>query len=786
MKIGVKQIGIVLFCIVLFFTFSAPCYASSLAAHESKGTEKSKVVKVWFGANKDENEVMEQIGRTFTEETGIQVEVVARRAIFDAPKDLVNHANLDDNPDLIYIQAPDIGGLVMSGYLEPISIDDDLRSRYVDTAFEAYKLNGQYWGVGYNIGTSGLIYNKDLISADELPQTWEDFFETAKRLTVKDSSGEIIQWGTLLNVRNMWFVYPMMREYGGYYFGRYSDGTYNPFDVGLDHPGMLRYVEKMKELKAEGLVLQNEIQSESHIVSKFGSGKVAMILYGLWSADYFQQMGVRYGLSPLPKQSDGSPSKPLTTVEGFVINRHSDCLEETESFLRYLLIDEHQQALIEAGNGYEWKTGARNPANLSVISSPYIQNDEILRVLSEIGMECEPFPNIPEGPIWYNYTTTSFGTIFYGDSSGREVDAAAELKELADAIRRDVALMNTQTERIELDWRIALLVGLIICAAVIVLIIWKTKQNRQNPLYMRQTYNKKISILSWCLLLPLLVLLLLFYIYPILHNIYLSFTDYSGIHLADYGLIGLANYKEIFTTGMDGLLSMAVWTFIFALSVVCLSFILGTLVATILDKANVRIAKIYRVIYILPWVIPTVITLLMWQGLLETDGGLINQILNLIGLPSVPWLSHPMWARVSAIGVMTWFSFPYFMVIAFGMLKSIPKDYFEAAKIDGASGAYIFWHITLPLLYQAMVPTLIMSFMMQINQFGIYLLTQGGPPSDKLGAPGATDLLITYIFNTAFNTKRYAVAAAYSVILFAVISVLALFIMNQNKKQTES
>nr|MBP8989569.1 sugar ABC transporter permease [Clostridia bacterium] len=191
-------------------------------------------------------------------------------------------------------------------------------------------------------------------------------------------------------------------------------------------------------------------------------------------------------------------------------------------------------------------------------------------------------------------------------------------------------------------------------------------------------------------------------------------------------------------------------------------------------------------IYILPWVIPTVITLLMWQGLLETDGGLINQILNLIGLPSVPWLSHPMWARVSAIGVMTWFSFPYFMVIAFGMLKSIPKDYFEAAKIDGASGAYIFWHITLPLLYQAMVPTLIMSFMMQINQFGIYLLTQGGPPSDKLGAPGATDLLITYIFNTAFNTKRYAVAAAYSVILFAVISVLALFIMNQNKKQTES
>jgi ABC-type sugar transport system permease subunit len=84
------------------------------------------------------------------------------------------------------------------------------------------------------------------------------------------------------------------------------------------------------------------------------------------------------------------------------------------------------------------------------------------------------------------------------------------------------------------------------------------------------------------------------------------------------------------------------------------------------------------------------------------------------------------------------------MVVAFGILKSIPRDYFEAARIDGASNAYIFRSITLPIVFKAMKPTLIMSLIMQFNQFGIYLLTQGGPASDKLGAPGATDLLIQH------------------------------------------
>lgn len=778
-KLSFILIAITIMCIIL--------YAAPMPAYAADNiSDDSNYVKVWFGANEQENAVMERIAQEFTQKTGIQVEIVSRRSVFDAPADLVNYANLKDSPDIVYMQAPDIGNLVASGYLEPLEIDENLRTRFVDVAFDAFTLSGKCYGVGYNVATSGLIYNKDIINEQNLPKTWDEFFETSENLTIQNDQGEYLQRGTLLNVRNMWFVYPIIKEFGGYYYGQYSDGTYNAYDIGLDNDGMLDYVLKMKELKSKGLVLESQVASDSNIVSEFGKGKLAMMLYGMWSAEYFQEMGINYGIAPLPEHSDGTVSKPLTTVEGFVINNLSDNLDATKTFLDFILEDQNQQALIEAGNRGEKKTGERNPSNIAVINSDYIQTDEIMSALSKIGAKSEPFPNIPEGTIWYTYTTTSFGTIFYGNSAGEEVDAGEQLKELADAVRSDVALMNYQAERMEIAWWVYLIIGAVAALCIALIILWRRYKNKNNPLYVKAEYKRKFSLLCWAAMLPMLILLGLFYVYPIVHNIYLSFTDYSGINMNDYGLVGFANYKDIFTAGIDGLLSMIVWTVVFATLVVGLSFVLGTFIATILDKTNRKIAKIYRVIYILPWVIPTVITLLMWQGLLETDGGLINQLLNLIGLPSVPWLSRPGWARVSSVLVMVWFSFPYFMVVAFGILKAIPKDYFEAARIDGASKLHIFRKITLPLVFKALTPTLVMSFIMQFNQFGIYLLTQGGPASDTLGAPGATDLLITYIFNTAFNTQRYAVAAAYSVLLFIFVGTFALIIMIRNKKRLEN
>ena len=707
---------------------------------------------------------------------------MSRINIFNAVTDLVNNATLDDRPDIVFMQAPDIGRLVASGYLEPLSgfIDADLRDRYFTTAFEAFSYDGETYGIGYAIDSYGLIYNQDLIQEEELPQTWSEFFELAEAKTILDDEGKPLVHGTLLNSRDMWFTYPLIRNYGGYYYGTYPSGDYNPYDVGLDNEGMLDYVTRIKDAKTKGMVLTNRIHGESEIVSRFANGQVGMIIYGLWYASTFQAKGIPYALASLPDQDNGATSRALTTVQGFVINQFSLHKDASRAFLAYLLEDASQQALIEAGNNYAAKLGTRNPANKAVAESDYIQSSPILSALSGLNDECEPFPNIPEGPIWYNYTTAAFQAVFFGDG-GVEVDPLTKLQELADKIRDDVRLMNYQAERIKLpSWSYLVTIGVVLLGLSLYL-IFSFRLRKQRPTYLQKPSWKE-TIIAWGLMLPLLGLLLVFYVYPIIHNFYLSLTDYSGINLREYGLIGFANYRDIFVAGLDGLVRLSVWTLVFAVSVVGLAFLLGTLLATLLQKTGVRIAKIYRIVFILPWVIPTVITLLMWQGLLETESGLVNRILGLVGIPNVPWLSDANFARASTIMVMTWFSFPYFMVIASGLLQAIPKDYYDAAEIDGANSFHVFFRITLPLIFRALIPTLIMSFIMQFNQFGVYILTGGGPSSSRIGAPGATDLLITYVFNTAFNTDRYAVAAAYSVLIFVFVALFAVMSLRVTRK----
>ena len=285
------------------------------------------------------------------------------------------------------------------------------------------------------------------------------------------------------------------------------------------------------------------------------------------------------------------------------------------------------------------------------------------------------------------------------------------------------------------------------------------------------------SVFGWIFMIPFLLLFGIFYGYPVVHNVWLSLTDYSGMKMMNYGFVGLKNYVTIFNEGLSGFTGMLSWTFIYAGSVVIASLMLGTFIAVILDKAGLVVAKIYRGIFILPWVIPAFITILMWRGFLNTSDGLINSILGKFGIPAIPWLTDPFMAKVSTIIVMTWFSFPYFIIVAQGILKSIPGTLYEAAEIDGASTRQSFMKITLPMVIRAMFPTLIMSFIMQFNQFGIYLLTLGEPAAEKLGDPGATDLLITYVFNTAFNTMRYDIAAAYSVIIFFFVGAFSLIAM---------
>ena len=290
---------------------------------------------------------------------------------------------------------------------------------------------------------------------------------------------------------------------------------------------------------------------------------------------------------------------------------------------------------------------------------------------------------------------------------------------------------------------------------------------------------------AYLALLPVLVLIGLFYVIPIIQNVMFSFTNYSIKHFKDYTSVGLDNYEYVFSENIDGLLGLAAWTFVFAICVVVISFIIATLLASILNNNNIKLRKLYRTLFIIPWVIPSVITLLMWRGLLNTSNGFVNALLQSAGLNPVPWLTDPTMARISVILVVVWCSFPFLSVVVLGQLQSIPKTLYEATKIDGATRFQSFMHITLPHIIRGMSPVLILTFIMQFNNFGVYLVTEGGPASQKLGAPGSTDILLTYVYNLAFKVYRYDYAATYSVVIFVFLAIFALISMRASKKITK-
>jgi arabinogalactan oligomer/maltooligosaccharide transport system permease protein len=247
--------------------------------------------------------------------------------------------------------------------------------------------------------------------------------------------------------------------------------------------------------------------------------------------------------------------------------------------------------------------------------------------------------------------------------------------------------------------------------------------------------------------------------------------------------VGLRNFGSILH---DPLVSgpffrIFVWTFVFALSVVFLSFSVGLLLAIALNKKGLRFQRLYRSLVLVPWAVPGFLSLLVWQGLLNDDFGVVNRILHL----NIPWLFDGNWAKVSCILVSFWLTVPYFFLVSMGALQAIPEELTEAARVDGGGPVQIFRKVTLPLLLVAVSPLLIASFAFNFNNFNnIFLLTGGGPTQANQPIAGSTDILISYTYKLAIATGKgqdYGLASAVSIIIFVLVATISAVSFSRTK-----
>jgi ABC-type sugar transport system permease subunit len=202
-----------------------------------------------------------------------------------------------------------------------------------------------------------------------------------------------------------------------------------------------------------------------------------------------------------------------------------------------------------------------------------------------------------------------------------------------------------------------------------------------------------------------------------------------------------------------------------------LTFVVGLALAITLNHPQLRGRKLYRSLLIIPYALPSFMTVLVWQGMLNTEYGIVNDLLN----ADIQWLQTPIIAKISSLLVNTWLGYAYFFLVSTGALQAIPAELVEAASVDGATPWNAFRNVTFPLLMVAVAPLLISSFAFNFNNFNvIYLLTGGGPPIPGAQTPaGHTDILISYTYRLAFERGSgtdFGLASAISIIIFIIVA----------------
>jgi arabinogalactan oligomer/maltooligosaccharide transport system permease protein len=242
------------------------------------------------------------------------------------------------------------------------------------------------------------------------------------------------------------------------------------------------------------------------------------------------------------------------------------------------------------------------------------------------------------------------------------------------------------------------------------------------------------------------------------------------------------NYTKLFTEDRlrGPLVSVFIWTVTFASLSVITTFALGLLLALALNKP-IRGRRVYRSILILPYAMPSIMSILIWGGMFNTEFGAIN---NLLGT-DIAWFQSALFAKFAIILVNLWLGFPYFYLVSSGALQAIPSELLEAAAIDGANPRQIFRQITLPLLLQILSPLLIASFAFNFNNFNlIYLLTGGGPRAELDGElAGATDILISFTYKIAFGSsvQDLGLASAISLVIFLLVAGISMYGLRKSK-----
>jgi len=232
---------------------------------------------------------------------------------------------------------------------------------------------------------------------------------------------------------------------------------------------------------------------------------------------------------------------------------------------------------------------------------------------------------------------------------------------------------------------------------------------------------------AWAFLAPVTVYLLVFYAYPLYKNLDLSLRNYTVLSFVHGGapFAGFGNYTTVIH---DPSFAPALWhTVVFTGASLLLQFTLGLALAVFFQQ-HFRLSATLRALFLVPWLLPLIVSASTWAWMLNSDSGVVNYTLHLLGIAPVHWLTSPHWSLISVIIANIWIGIPFNLVLLYSALQSIPAALYEAAALDGATAWQRFRRITLPLLRPVSAITLLLGLIYTLKVFDIiWIMTKGGP-----------------------------------------------------------
>ncbi|SEW03606.1 carbohydrate ABC transporter permease [[Clostridium] fimetarium] len=277
-------------------------------------------------------------------------------------------------------------------------------------------------------------------------------------------------------------------------------------------------------------------------------------------------------------------------------------------------------------------------------------------------------------------------------------------------------------------------------------------------------YKKAGSLLKpYALITPSMIILFLFFLYPMIYMIYLSFFKWNMIGKMKF--IGIKNYLEMF--GNSEFWVVIKNTFSFMLLSVGISILLSLLLAAYLQK-NTKINQILQSVIFAPYIISFVSISFIFLWMFEPDYGLFNYFLECIGLPPIRWLQNTNTAMISLVMVSVWKGVGYNTLIIISAIQKIPQYLFEAAQLDRSSRVKTFFKITLPMISPTMFFLVLVNIIVSLKTFEtIQLMTLGGPAN-------STKTLVYYVYEYGFSFYKIGYASALGVVLMILIGVLTI------------